>query len=75
MIDLGGNGQAQTVASHDAPIRVARFFNIPSANASDQMLVTGSWDKTVKYWDLRQSKPAVILECLDKIYSMDVSDQ
>lgn len=21
------------------------------------MLVTGSWDKTVKYWDLRQANP------------------
>lgn len=39
------------------------------------MLVTGSWDKTVKYWDLRQQTPVATLECQDRIYSMDVRDQ
>jgi len=36
--------------------------------------VTGSWDKTVKYWDLRTPTPAATLQCQERIYSMDVKD-
>jgi mRNA export factor len=39
------------------------------------MIVTGSWDKSVKYWDLRQSSAVATLFCQDKIYSMDVKDK
>lgn len=39
------------------------------------MVVTGSWDKTVKYWDLRQSTAAATLQCQDRVYTMDVKDQ
>jgi len=36
------------------------------------MLVTGSWDKTVKYWDLRQSTPVATLQCQERVYTMDI---
>ena len=36
------------------------------------MVVTGSWDKTIKYWDLRQSTPVGSLTCEERVYSMDV---
>jgi len=36
------------------------------------MIVTGSWDKTIKYWDLRQQSPAATVECMERVYSMDV---
>jgi hypothetical protein len=39
------------------------------------MIVTGSWDRTVKYWDLRQSTAAASLNCQNKVYSMDVKDK
>jgi mRNA export factor len=72
LLDLGGNTtQAQQVALHDAPIRTARLFN---SNGS-QMLVTGSWDKTIRYWDLRSAAPAATITCQDRIYSMDVRNQ
>jgi mRNA export factor len=45
-----------------------RFFE---ANGTP-MLVTGSWDKTVKYWDLRQQTPAATLQCQERVYTMDV---
>ena len=38
------------------------------------MVVTGSWDKTVKYWDLRQSTAVATLNCQDRVYTMDVKD-
>lgn len=36
------------------------------------MLVTGSWDKTVKYWDLRQQTPVGSVACQERVYTMDV---
>ncbi|KAI9829757.1 MAG: RNA export factor gle2 [Sarea resinae] len=74
MLDLGsGNTTAQQVAAHDQPIRCARFIDVPGTAAP--MLVTGSWDKTVKYWDLRQAQPAATLACQERVYSLDVKDR
>ena len=36
------------------------------------MLVTGSWDKTIKYWDLRASTPVATVQCQERVYSLDV---
>lgn len=63
MWDLQSN-QQQTVAKHDAPIRHMNFFN--------NMLVTGSWDKTLRYWDLRQPNPAHTQTLPERVYGMDV---
>ena len=69
MLDLGANStEAQQVAAHDAPIRCVETFQYQGNN----MLVTGSWDKTVKYWDLRQAQPAITLNLQDRVYSMDL---
>ncbi|CUS13173.1 unnamed protein product [Tuber aestivum] len=64
-------GQSAQVAAHDDPIRSVRWFTLPGANA--QMVITGSWDKTIKYWDLRQQRPAGSVELLERVYTMDVS--
>ena len=37
-------GQATQIAKHDAPIRVIKYVDTPSGG----IVVTGSWDKTVK---------------------------
>jgi mRNA export factor len=72
MIDLGGNvNSPQQVAAHDEPIKCVKMFE----SGGTQLLVTGSWDKTVKYWDLRQSNPVGQIQCQDRVYSMDVRDQ
>lgn len=72
MLDLGSGGsQAQQVAAHDQPIKCVRMFQAQN----NQMLVTGSWDKTIKYWDLRQQQPVGQIACQDRIYTMDVKDQ
>ena len=39
----------QVVAQHDAPIRDLFFVK----EMGGGMLLTGSWDKTLRYWDLR----------------------
>jgi len=73
MLDLNANSStAQQVAAHDQPIRCVSFFQAPSNN--QPMLVTGSWDKTIKYWDLRQATPVATVPCQERIYSMDVKN-
>jgi mRNA export factor len=37
-------GQAQQVAQHDGPVKVVKWLETPQGS----ILVTGSWDKTVK---------------------------
>lgn len=63
-------GQQQQVAAHDQAVKAAKFFEAPQSNAT--MLVTGSWDKTVKYWDLRTSNPVGSITSQERVYSMDV---
>lgn len=41
----------------------------------EPMLATGSWDKTVRYWDLRTPAPVATLACQERVYSMDIRDK
>ncbi|KAG9237550.1 WD40-repeat-containing domain protein [Amylocarpus encephaloides] len=71
ILDLGSGATTATqVAVHDAPIRCVRFFQPQSSNSP--MIVTGSWDKTVKYWDLRAQQAVATLQCQERVYSLDV---
>ncbi|KAB8611408.1 hypothetical protein FH972_025913 [Carpinus fangiana] len=70
MFDVSSQ-QTTQVAAHDQPVRCVEVIEVNNA----PMLVTGSWDKTVKYWDLRQQSPAATLACQDRVYSMSVKDK
>jgi len=71
MLDLGsGQTTATQVAAHDQPIKAVKFFELPNSNQA--MIVTGSWDKTIKYWDLRQQQPVASVQCQERVYSLDV---
>lgn len=41
----------------------------------NDMVVTGSWDKKIRYWDLRQQVPVGQIECQERVYTMDTRDQ
>jgi mRNA export factor len=38
-------------------------------------VATGSWDKSVKFWDLKGAEPVGTLDARERVYSMDVKDQ
>lgn len=61
-------GQASQVAQHDAPIKVVKWIETGQAN----ILATGSWDKTIKYWDLRSAQPVASVTLPERCYTLDV---
>ncbi|KAL4375933.1 hypothetical protein GQ457_02G016320 [Hibiscus cannabinus] len=66
MWPLLSGGQPTTVAMHDTPIKEVAW--IPEMN----LLATGSWDKTLKYWDTRQSNPVNTQQLPDRCYALTV---
>ncbi|KAF5366977.1 hypothetical protein D9758_003962 [Tetrapyrgos nigripes] len=60
-------GQTTQVAQHDAPVKVVKWVDAQSG-----ILATGSWDKTLKYWDLRSSTPIASVTLPERCYTFDV---
>lgn len=68
------SGQTLSFAAHDAPVREVRFVDVPGAAAP--IIASGSWDKTVRYWDIRNtSQPLGQLACGERVYAMDTGGQ
>jgi len=61
-------GQTQQVAQHDAPIKSVKWIDSPHGS----VIATGSWDKTLKYWDLRTPSPIATVELPERCFTMDV---
>ncbi|KAL6706110.1 RNA export factor gle2 [Coniothyrium glycines] len=66
-----GQVQAQQAKAHQEPISTVRWFQTGGAD----YVATGSWDKTVKFWNLQGAEPVGTLQCQDRVYSMDIKDQ
>lgn len=60
------SGQSSQVAAHDAPIKSLRWIDLNGG-----ILATGSWDKTIKYWDLRSPTPIATAPLAERCYAMD----
>ena len=67
MIDLAAGGQTMSFVAHDQAVKSMRWVS----TANFQALVTGSWDKTLKYWDLRSPQPMATVQLPERCYSMD----
>lgn len=62
-------GQSMTINAHDQPVKSLKWMSTNNA----QVLISGSWDKTLKYWDLRAPTPMAVVPLPERCYSMDVS--
>lgn len=67
MWDLATN-QSQQVAQHDAAVKTCHWIKAPNYSC----LMTGSWDKTLKFWDTRSPNPICSMNLPDKVYCADV---
>ncbi|KAI8139744.1 WD40 repeat-like protein [Fennellomyces sp. T-0311] len=61
-------GQAVQIAQHSAPVKHVKFLDQPQP-----IVATGSWDKTIKYWDLRAQQPIGAVELPERCYALDTS--
>ncbi|XP_018334109.2 mRNA export factor isoform X2 [Agrilus planipennis] len=65
--DLASN-QVMQVAQHDAPIKTCHWIKAPTYSC----LMTGSWDKTLKFWDTRSNQPLMSITLSERVYCADV---
>lgn len=71
MMDTAANKTVTQVAAHDAPISCARFVSV----GGQEVLVTGGWDKKLKYWDLRTPTPVHTHDLQERCYAMDSKNE
>jgi mRNA export factor len=66
--NVGANA-VQEIGRHNAPVKETAWM--PSCN----MIVTASWDKTIKWWDTRKpDKLALSVNLPERAYAMDTFD-
>ena len=61
-----GSGHEPTHAGCGA----RRSYPPPGVDQEVNLLVTGSWDKTLKYWDTRQPSPALQVQLPERCYAV-----
>ncbi|KAF9157407.1 hypothetical protein DFQ26_008768 [Actinomortierella ambigua] len=59
-------GQSRILGKHDMAVKTIRFVD-----QNQSICATGSWDKTVKYWDCRTNQQMTSVAMPDKVLSMD----
>ncbi|KAF2035594.1 Poly(A)+ RNA export protein [Setomelanomma holmii] len=66
-----GQVPAQQAKAHAEAVKCVRWFQ----TGGKDYVATGSWDKSVKFWDLQGAEPVGTLDARERVYSMDVKDQ
>lgn len=64
MLDVS-TGQSTQIAQHDDTIKCIKFLD------QGNIVATGSWDKTVRYWDTRSPQPVGTVQLPERCYAMD----
>jgi mRNA export factor len=62
------SGQSAQVGQHDNAVSSVRAIDL---GTGAPIIASSSWDKTVKYWDLRQQQPVTTIQLPERAYSMD----
>lgn len=60
--------QVTQVAAHDGPVKTCHMVN----GSNFECLMTGSWDKTLKFWDMRTPNPMLTISLPERCYCTDV---
>ena len=61
--------QLTQIGQHDAPVKGVMW------SSALNCLVTGSWDKTVRFWTPGNPQPAAQIQLPERCYSMDLRDE
>lgn len=56
--------QTSEIKAHEKGIQSCKIYN--------NIILTGSWDNKIKFWDMRSDQPVHTLDLGSKIYAMDV---
>jgi mRNA export factor len=64
---LPPNNIATQIGVHEAPAKAVGF--LPSCS---NLVVSGGWDRKLKFWDTRSPNPAGVFEMPERIHSLDV---
>lgn len=67
---------AQVGGFHTKAVRAVRFVDVPGT-APGTVYASGSWDGTVRYWDVRRAAaagPLATLGCGERVYALDARD-
>jgi mRNA export factor len=62
------NNIPQQIGAHDAAIKGVGFLR------STNLVVSGGWDRKLKFWDMRTPNPVGAYDLPERVYSMDVRD-
>lgn len=65
MWSLGGNAQATTLGAHSAGIKNVSFIDELG------VVCSGSWDKTLRYWDGKSPNPSAVVHLPERCYALD----
>jgi cell cycle arrest protein BUB3 len=65
-VDLNTSQERVFPAGHEAPVKCLVHIN----EDNTRVVVSGSWDKTIKLWDVRMVSPVQTYAHPDKIYTM-----
>ena len=57
---------AQRIGEHDAPVSAVKY------STELGLVISSSWDRSVRVWDTRQSKPVHTVHLSSKVHCMDV---
>ncbi|KAG8513359.1 mRNA export factor, partial [Galemys pyrenaicus] len=65
---LQNNRARRAPRAHEAPVKTIHWIKAPNYSC----VMTGSWDKTLKFWDTRSSNPMMVLQLPERCYCADV---
>ncbi|CAJ1950580.1 unnamed protein product [Cylindrotheca closterium] len=60
------NWIGQQIGVHDSPVKAVRYL------PSSKLVVSGGWDRKLKFWDQRSSSPVGYLDLPERVYGLDV---